>query len=1037
MARTNGYSWSPPMGRGPQPGGEPQENNPLPLSDAQLGIWFAQTIDPSSPAFNLAEYLEIGGPIDATLFETALRQVVNETEALRVRFVSGADGPRQVIGPPPDWSMAFIDVSAAADPQAAAEQWMKADLATPTDLAHGPFLTLALFKAAPDRFYWYSRYHHIVMDGFSFALLARRVADVYTALAAGRAVGASTFGSLAELLGDDVGYRASKRFEQDREYWMDYLAGLPEPANLGERHRPQSPGFIRHTGSLPFSTIDQLNSLGQRTGASLPQLITAAAAIFVHRLTGTEDVVLDVPLAARMTPLARSTPGMLANALPVRLAARPDMPVSELVGDTTRRMRQVFRHQRYSVANLRRDLGRIGADQRVFGPTVNIMPFDYDLRFDGHPTTAHNLTNGPVEDMSIVLYDRSDSRELRIDFNGNPGIYSAGHLASLQQRFLKLLAALADPDQRIGSLDILAPEERRTILQEWNDTSRAIPSATLPDLFAAQAAKTPDATAVVYEDQSLSYGELDARSSQLAHHLRDLGVGPDVVVGLCVERSLEMLVALLGILKAGGAYLPLDPDYPRERLAFMLHDARAPLLLTHSALLDRLPAHGTRIVRLDTDWPTIAARPTTAPALAIDAHNAVYVTYTSGSTGTPKGVVVTHRNVVRLVKSANYVDLTPDDVFLHFAPLAFDASTFEIWGALLNGARLVIYPDGPFELPTLKRIVAEAGISVLWLTAALFHQVVDEDVAAIAGVKTLLAGGDVLSPSHVRQVTDAQQAIEAQNGGQLINGYGPTEATTFSVCFAAAGPTHFHDSVPIGRPISNTQTYVLDAGLQPVPAGIPGELYIAGAGLARGYLGRAGLTAERFVANPFGPAGSRMYRTGDLVRWRADGVLEFLGRADAQVKLRGFRIEPGEIEAALVRHESVAQAAVIAREDVPGNKRLVAYAVAAAGASVDAAALRAHLGASLPDYMVPSAFVVLDKLPVTPNGKLDRKALPAPDLTPANVRRGATHAAGGVAVRAVRRGAGARARRHRRQLLRAGRSFAAGDAADQPHPRHA
>ena len=309
MARTNGYSWSPPMGRGPQPGGEPQENNPLPLSDAQLGIWFAQTIDPSSPAFNLAEYLEIGGPIDATLFETALRQVVNETEALRVRFVSGADGPRQVIGPPPDWSMAFIDVSAAADPQAAAEQWMKADLATPTDLTHGPFLTLALFKAAPDRFYWYSRYHHIVMDGFSFALLARRVADVYTALAAGRAVGASTFGSLAELLGDDVGYRASKRFEQDREYWMDYLAGLPEPASLGERHRLQSPGFIRHTGSLPFSTIDQLSSLGQRTGASLPQLITAAAAIFVHRLTGTEDVVLDVPLAARMTPLARSHPG--------------------------------------------------------------------------------------------------------------------------------------------------------------------------------------------------------------------------------------------------------------------------------------------------------------------------------------------------------------------------------------------------------------------------------------------------------------------------------------------------------------------------------------------------------------------------------------------------------------------------------------------------------------------------------------------------------------------------------------------------------
>ena len=513
---------------------------------------------------------------------------------------------------------------------------------------------------------------------------------------------------------------------------------------------------------------------------------------------------------------------------------------------------------------------------------------------------------------------------------------------------------------------------------EWNDTARAIPSATLPELFAAQVAKTPDATAVVLEDERLTYRELDARSSQLAHHLRAHGVGPEVVVGLCVERSLEMLVGLLGILKAGGAYLPLDPDYPPERLAFMLDDAGAPVLVTHSALLDRLPEHHARIVCLDADWPAIAAQPTSAPALALDPQNTVYVTYTSGSTGTPKGVVIAHHNVVRLVKSANYVELTPDDVFLQLAPLSFDASTFEIWGALLNGARLVIYPDDAFELARLKRVVAEAGISVLWLTAALFHQVVDEDLPAIACVRKLLAGGDVLSATHVRQV------IEAGTGCQLINGYGPTEGTTFSACFPARGPTTFRDSVPIGRPISNTQVYVLDGGLQPVPAGVAGELYIAGAGLARGYLGRAGLTAERFVADPFGPAGSRMYRTGDLARWRADGVLDFLGRADAQVKLRGFRIEPGEIEAALLRHADVAQAAVIAREDEPGDKRLVAYVVAAAGASADAAALRAHLAASLPDYMVPSAFVVLDKLPLTPNGKLDRKALPAPDFAPGN-----------------------------------------------------
>ena len=534
----------------------------------------------------------------------------------------------------------------------------------------------------------------------------------------------------------------------------------------------------------------------------------------------------------------------------------------------------------------------------------------------------------------------------------------------------------------------------------------------------------------MFEDQSLTYVELDARANQLAHHLRALGVGPETVVGLCVERSLEMLIGLLGILKAGGAYLPLDPDYPPERLAFMLEDAGAPVLVTHAALLDRLRVETGRIVCLDADAPAIARQPSTAPASRLKPQNTAYVIYTSGSTGTPKGVVVAHSNVVRLVISANYVELTPDDAVLLMAPLTFDASTFEIWGALLNGAKLVVYADDRFDISRLKRVVADAGVSVLWLTAAVFHQVVDEDIAAIAGVKKLLAGGDVLSAPHVRRI------IRASNGGRLINGYGPTEGTTFSVCFPATSPADVNDAVPIGRPISNTQVYVLDDGLQPVPAGVAGELYIAGAGLARGYLGRAALTAERFVADPYGPAGSRMYRTGDLARWRADGVLDFLGRADAQVKIRGFRIEPGEIEAVLTRHAGVAQAAVIAREDQPGNKRLVAYVVASDGASADVASMRAHVAASLPDYMVPAAFVVLERLPLTPNGKLDRRALPAPDITPVSARRAPRTPAGGDPVRAVRRGARAGARRHRRQLLRARRPFAAGDAADQPHPRH-
>src|SRR6478672_5993336 len=981
MARQSWYSWPPALPRGQQRGAEVQENNPLPLSDPQLGIWFAQTIDQSSATYNLGEYLEIGGPVDATLFEVALRQVVAETEALHVRFVSNADMPGQIICPAPDWSMSLLDVSGAPDPQAAAERWMRADLAKPVDLTCDPLFGYALLKAAADRFFWYSRYHHIVMDGFGFALVARRVADVYSSLVAGRGAEPGTFGSLAPLLEDEAGYRRSKRFEQDRQFWIDYLADLEEPASLGERARPAAHGFIRHSGLLPFSRLQHLHSVAHRAGVSLPQFVIAAAAIFVHRLTGAQDVIVDVPLTGRMTPAARRAPWMMSNVLPLRLAVRADMSVSELAAEATRRMRHVIRHQRYNVANLRRDIGR--ADQRMFGPTVNFMPFDYNVHFDGYPVTAHNLSNGPVDDLSIVLYDRLDSRDLRIDFDGNPAFYSDDRLAELQQRFLSLLGALADPDQLVGRLDILGADERHTILREWNATARAVPGATLPELFAAQVARTPEADAVVFEDERLSYGELDARSSRLAHHLRGLGVGPEVVVGLCIERSLAMLVGLLGILKAGGAYLPLDPDYPPERLAFMLADAGAPVLLTRTALRAHLPAHDVRVVCLDADWPAIARQPATAPAAGVLPQHPAYVIYTSGSTGTPKGVAVTHGGLVNHMMWMR-VDYPVDDndAVLCRTAISFDAAGWEIWLPLLSGATLCMAPSQLIHDPgQFSRYVKHHGITIAQFVPSLLVPMLVAGTPDLGrSLRRVFSGGEPLASSIARDVIAAWNV-------PLVNLYGPTE-TTIQITSHSVNDTDLsHSAAPIGRPIWNTRVYVLDGGLEPVPAGVSGELYIAGSGLARGYVGRAGLTAERFVADPFGAAGSRMYRTGDLACWRGDGVLEFLGRADAQVKVRGFRIEPGEIEAALVGHGDVAQAAVIAREDGPGGKRLVGYVVAAGAAVPDAAVLRAHLGQRLPEHMVPSAFVVLDRLPLTPNGKLDRRALPAPEQPVGAVRR--------------------------------------------------
>ena len=569
--------------------------------------------------------------------------------------------------------------------------------------------------------------------------------------------------------------------------------------------------------------------------------------------------------------------------------------------------------------------------------------------------------------------------QLRLDYQ--PDLFERANAEAMVGRLVRLLeAVVAEPDRAIGSLDLLGLEERRTILHGWNGTARAIPSATLPELFAAQVARTPDAVAVVCEDESLTYFELDARANQLAHHLRGLGVRPETAVALCVERSPAMLVGLLGILKAGGAYLPLDPGYPPDRLTFMLEDAGAPVLVTHAALLDRLPAHGARVVRLDADWPVIAQQPTEAPAVPLDPRHPAYVIYTSGSTGTPKGVVVDHAGFAnKLVALRQDFAVASDFRSALLISSAFDASIEQTVLPLIGGGAAVVVSDAVREQPAqFWQQVIRDRVTFVSCVPSFLESVLRQAPDALR-LEHLALGGEAFT------VAFAQEIARHLEVAHVTNLYGPTEATIDAIAFAVEGEQS-GAYVPIGRPLPNYRVYVLDSGLQPVPAGIAGELYIAGAGLARGYLGRAGFTAERFVADPYGPAGGRMYRTGDLARWRADGVLDFLGRADTQVKIRGFRIEPGEIEACLARHAAVAQAAVIAREDQPGNKRLVAYVVVGDGASADASSLRAHVAAGLPDYMVPSAFVLLERLPLTPNGKLDRRALPAPDLA-ATIRR--------------------------------------------------
>ncbi|MEH1968426.1 non-ribosomal peptide synthetase [Nostoc sp.] len=525
--------------------------------------------------------------------------------------------------------------------------------------------------------------------------------------------------------------------------------------------------------------------------------------------------------------------------------------------------------------------------------------------------------------------------------------------------------------------DLILPilkESEKYLMVELNYTQTDYPrQACIHQLFEAQVEKTPDAVALIFNNQHLTYRDLNSRANQLARHLQSLGVGTEVLVGICIERSLEMVVALLAILKAGGAYVPLDPGYPQERLAFMLSDTQVSVLLTQKELVGKLPTHTAFVICLDSDWNGITKNKKENLSTNFTGDNLAYVMYTSGSTGTPKGVSVIHRGVVRLVKETNYAHLTAEEVILQLAPISFDASTFEIWGCLLNGGQLVICPPNTPSLEELGQIIQQYQVTTLWLTAGLFHLIVDEKIDALKSLRQLLAGGDVLSVPHV------QKFLQTVDNCELINGYGPTENTTFTCCHSITAPLQPDVSIPIGRPIANTQVYILDNNLQPVSIGEPGELYIGGDGLARGYLNRPDLTAEKFISHSFDSnLATRLYKTGDLARYLPDGNIEFLGRIDNQVKIRGFRIELGEIEREIAQHPDVREIVVLARQDETGEKQLTAYIVPHYNSTYTHNKLRSFLQQQLPHYMVPSAFVMLESLPLTANGKVDRHKLPAP-----------------------------------------------------------
>ncbi|MFB7442506.1 amino acid adenylation domain-containing protein [Streptomyces mirabilis] len=946
----------------------------LPLLAAQMGVWVAQKLEPASLMFNVNQYADIDGSMDVDVFGSALRQVLAETEALRIKIVEQKGEVGQDLTSDSDWTLTYLDLASEADPVGKAQQWMRAEMTRSFELTTGPLFKWALLKISDRRYFWYQRCHHIVMDGYSCGLVAQRVAEVYTALIRSEPCRETRFKSITRLLDEEREYRSSPQLEHDRAFWSRQPAADAAPLLLAGRSAAPADVPLRETACLAKETVTDICTAAGLGQSAWPGAVLALSGAYFAKLTGQDAITLELPVTSRATAVQRYTPSMLSNILPLTVRVRPGVGIAEVLADVSSSVRGLLQRQRYRQEDLHSDLGRAGG-QRTFGPTINIMSFNYELDFAGQRAVAHPLTNGPVGDLAITVTQDADPHMLRVDFDANPALYTREELSAHLARFQRFVEAVrVDPDRPVGRVEVLDEAERRLVLEQWNDTGREVPDGVLPVLFEEQVERSPEAAAVVFEGVELSYGELNARANRLARLLVEQGAGPERFVAVALPRSLDLVVALLAVLKSGAAYVPVDPDYPADRIAFILKDA-APILV--------LSTCGTRI---ETAAPVLLLdEPGTAAALAVHsdtdvtdadriavltARHPVYVIYTSGSTGAPKGVVVTHAGLTnQLCWLAAETELTSQDVVLARTPVSFDAAGGELWAPLVSGAAVAMASAEATRDPEqLLAFIGHRGVTVAQFVPSLLAAMPLDERGR--GIRALLSGGEALPAALAREAAAAWDA-------SVINLYGPTEATIQATAGRLDGLGGDAATVPIGRPVWNTRVYVLDGLLRPVPDGVAGEVYIAGDQLARGYLNRPALTAERFVADPFGPVGGRLYRTGDVARRTVAGQLEYVGRVDDQVKVRGFRIELGEIESVLTGHPRVGQAAVVVREDRPGDKRLVGYVVSTA----DPLTLRTQVAKVLPEYMVPSVIVPLDALPLTPNGKLDRRALPAPEFT--------------------------------------------------------